>query len=412
MEENQVSKTNLKKIDWANAFPKFIVGLFLFLLGLWVGRSVSLPFLPGENQPKINILNKLYSKDNVDFATFWQTWDLLNSTYLNKKDLNGQKLLDGAIFGLVQAAGDPYTAYFDKESNSNFNEQISGQLEGVGLEIGIKDSKLVVIAPLDGSPGAKAGILAGDQIVAINGKDASNYTIGEAVKIIRGKAGTKVTLLIIRSGHADPIKFELTREKITVNTVRLHYEGDAAWISISRFGEETNKEWDKAVNDIVTKGTKKIVIDLRNNPGGLLTSAIYTSNEFLPKGQMVVQEEDSDGKRFPYLTDREGRLQEVKTIVLINKGSASASEILSGALQDLDKATIAGETSFGKGTVQKPTSFSDGSGVHITFAKWLTPKGNWIHGKGITPNIVVALTEDDFKKGKDPQKDKALDLLK
>lgn len=409
MDENQLQKR--PKVDWANVFPKFVIGLFLFLLGLWIGRTVSLPFLPAE-QNKINILNKFYQRDNVDFTTFWKTWDLLQETYLEKKQLEPQKLLQGAISGLVEAVGDPYTSYFDPEANKTFNEVLSGQFEGVGMELGVKEGKLVVIAPLEGSPADKAGILAGDQLIAIDDKDATTYSIGEAVKLVRGKAGSKIKLSIKREGKSEILEFNLTREKIVINTVRLSFVEDAAVISVNRFGEDTNKEWDKAVNEVITKGSSKILIDVRNNPGGLLTSAIYISNEFLPASTTVVVEEDSNGKRLTLSTTREGKLQGKETVILINKGSASASEIFAGALQDLGKAEIVGEQSFGKGVVQKVTNYTDGSGVHVTIAKWLTPKGTWVHNKGVKPDFEVKMSEADFSSGKDPQKERALEILK
>ncbi len=401
-----------KPTDLSKNFTRFILAIFLFVLGIWVGRNVAIPFLPDANLPKYNVLGKLYAKDNVDFSTFWEVWDTLNTTYLNKKSLSGQKLVEGAISGLVAAAGDPYTLYYDPTSNKSFNEELSGTFQGVGIELGVKDNKLVVIAPLDDSPAAKAGIKAGDQIVQIDGKDASKLTIADAVKAIRGPNGTKVNLSIIRDGSTQLQKFELTRATITVKTIKKELRGDTEIVSLTRFGDNTRDEWDSVVADMEAKGTKEMVLDLRNDPGGRLDMAIYVAGDFLKSGSVIVQQEDSNGNRQKLTSDREGRLQDVKLTVLINKGSASASEIVSGALQDYKRATIIGETSFGKGTVQSVTDLKDGGGLHITIAKWLTPNGNWIHGKGITPDVKVVLTDDDIKNSRDPQMNKALELLK
>lgn len=401
-----------KQSDFNQNFTKFILAIFLFVLGIWVGRSIEIPFLPDTGQPKYSVLNKLYSKDEVDFSTFWEVWDKLNTTFLNKKDLSGQKLVQGAISGLVEAAGDPYTAYYDPEANKSFTNELSGVFEGVGIELGVKESKLVVVAPLDSSPASRAGIKAGDRIVLIDGKDTSKFNIADAVKLIRGKAGTKVKLSILREAKSEALNFELTRDKITIKTVKEETQGDTAVVSISRFGDNTNTEWDSVVNKIKVSGSKKLVLDLRNDPGGRLDAAIYIAGEFLPADSVVVIQEDYNGKQEKLVSKRSGRLMGMNLVVLINKGSASASEIVAGALQDYGKATIVGETSFGKGTVQSVTDLKDGGGLHITVAKWLTPNGSWISGKGIKPDFDVKLTEEDAVNEKDPQMDKALESLK
>lgn len=396
--------------DTGSIFPKFIVIVFLLLLGFWFGRYVDVPFLP-NNQAKISVTNKLYSRDNVDFSSFWQVWDKLNNDFLFKKDLSGTKLLQGAIKGLVTAAGDPYTAYFDPDANSSFNDQISGSFEGVGMELGFKDNNIVVIAPIEDSPAEKAGIKAGDRIISIDKKDATTMTLADAVKIIRGKSGTKVTLEILRGTETTMRKFELTRGTITVKTIKLTIDKDTAVINLNQFGNNTNDEWDKVVNEITTKGIKKVVLDLRNNPGGLLESAIHVAGDFLTTKDTIVQQEDANGNRQPMYSNSDGRLQDFKIVILINKGSASASEIVTGALIDHKKAQTVGDTSFGKGTVQTVDDLQDGSGLHITVAKWLTPNGTWVHKKGITPNYKVDITDQNIKDSVDPQLTKAREVL-
>lgn len=394
-----------------NIFPKFIVIVFFLLVGFWFGRYVEVPFLP-NNQAKIQVTNKIYNKDNVDFASFWKVWDELNQEFLFKKDLSGTKLLQGAIKGLVEAADDPYTAYFDPEANKAFNDQISGSFEGVGMELGVRDQYLVVIAPIEGSPADKAGIQASDRIISVEGKDSSQMSLGEAVKLIRGKAGTKVKIEILRGQETTTRKFEITRGVITIKSVKLEVKDGIGIINLNQFGEKTISEWDGVINGLKTKGIKKVIIDLRNNPGGFLESAIHIAGDFLTTRNVVVQQEDANGKRTQKYNKTEGRLRDVQVVILINKGSASASEIVTGALSDHNKAKVVGETSFGKGTVQAVDNLNDGSGLHLTVAKWLTPKGTWVHKKGIEPDIKVVLTEDDLKNNKDPQLSKAIEILK
>lgn len=395
----------------ANIFPKFVVIVFLLLLGFWFGRYVDVPFLP-NNQARISVTNKIYNKNNVDFASFWKVWDELNQDFLFKKDLSGTKLLQGAIKGLVEAAGDPYTAYFDPEANKSFNNQISGSFEGVGMELGVANQNLVVIAPIEGSPAEKAGIKASDRIISIGGQDASTMSLGDAVKLIRGKAGTKIKLDILRGEETVTRKFEITRGIITVKSVKLEIKDNVGIINLNQFGEKTNGEWDSAVNELKTKGIKRVIIDLRNNPGGLLEGAIHIAGDFLTTADVVVQQEDANGNRVQKYSKTEGRLQDVQIVILINKGSASASEIVTGALSDHNKAKVVGETSFGKGTVQAVDNLNDGSGLHLTIAKWLTPRGTWVHKKGIEPDVKIALTEDDLKNNLDPQLDRAILLVK
>jgi len=400
------------KKDFSQNFTRFILAVFLFVLGIWVGRSLELPFLPDAGKPKLNVLNKLYAKDEVDFSTFWEVWDTLNTTYLNKKDLSGKKLVEGAISGLVEAAGDPYTSYYDPEANEAFNNELSGVFEGVGIELGIKNNKLVVIAPLEDSPASKAGIKAGDKIVLIDDQDASKFNIAEAVKLIRGKAGTKVKLTVVRDNNSKPQNFDLTRAKITIKSVKAEIKEGIEIVTINRFGDSTKTEWDKAVNKIKIDGAKKIVIDLRNNPGGRLDTAMYVAGDFLSKGSVVVLQEGQNGGIDKLTSKSDGRLIGLETVVLINKGSASASEIVAGALQDYKKATIVGETSFGKGTIQSVIDLKDKSSLHITVAKWLTPNGNWVHNKGLKPDIEVKSNEEDNSSDKDIQLAKALEFLK
>ncbi|MEX0616914.1 MAG: S41 family peptidase [Candidatus Woykebacteria bacterium] len=389
--------------------PKLLGVLIIFLAGIWVGQSVVLPF--GGSRPVLNLTNtQTPSNVRVDFAPFWDVWQKASEEYLDKGKVDPQKLLYGAISGMVRAIGDPYTVFLDPDQNQAFLDNLSGTYEGVGIELGSREGRLVVIAPLEGTPSEKAGVRAGDVILAIDGEDTSDMTVPEAVQIIRGEAGKKVKLLLQRKGKS-PFEIEMTREKISVKSVRVAIKQDVAVLKLSRFGDNTNTDWDEAVNKVVTGNYKKVILDMRNNPGGRLDQSIYIAGEFLPKGAVVLIQEDSKGGRTSLTSNRDGRLREVQLIVLINEGSASASEIVAGALRDNKKTKLLGEKTFGKGTIQKVDDFQDGSGLHITTAKWLTPSGTWVNEKGLSPDVEVKMTEKDFEKGADPQLARALKAL-
>lgn len=394
-----------------NFLPKIIFVGLIFIFGIWVGQNVALPFV-SQKAPIINILNKnAPNQMQVDFAPFWDVWGKLTNDYIERNKLDPQKLLYGAISGLVEAVGDPYTVFLNPEQNREFDLALSGIYDGVGLELDIRDKKLVVVAPISGTPADKAGIQAGDTILQIDGADTSGFTIQEAVQKIRGKAGTKVTLKLQR---ADKI-FEapLTRASIVIKSVEFKdIQGNAAYVKVTRFGDNTQKEWNEAVSKLISGGYKKMIFDLRNNPGGRLDYGLEIAGDFVTKGKTLMLEEEASGKKTPYMNPKDGRLVGIKVIVLINKGSASASEIVAGALRDLLGVKLVGETSFGKGTVQRVDSLPDGSGLHITFAKWLIPSGFWVHKVGLKTDIEVKISEEDVKAGRDPQLEKAKELLK
>lgn len=346
-------------------------------------------------------VNRLTPADkNVDMSLFWQVWDLMSQKYYDKSKLIPSQMVYGAIEGMVASAGDPYTSFLPPAQNKVVNDNLSGSFGGVGIEIGYKKGQLAVIAPLPGTPAEKAGVKPGDYIIKITDKaknvdiDATGMSTNTAVTYIRGTEGTKVTLTLLREGVDKPIVVELTREKIDVPSVTMVWEGEGkniAHIKISEFGAETKSEWNKYVTEILTKkDTKGIIVDLRNNPGGYMQAAIDLASDFVPTGTVVVIQENGDGTREEYKSTTLPRLENYKTVVLINGGSASASEILSGALRDDRGFKLIGDKSFGKGTIQEPLDMAGGSGVHITTAKWLTPNGTWVHEKGLTPDISIA----------------------
>ncbi len=358
----------------------------------------------------VQISRVVPANQQVSFDQFWRVWDLLQAQYYDPSKLDPSLMVTGAIKGMVAAVGDPYTVFLDKEQQKVTEEDLSGNFDGIGIQIGYKGTQLAVIAPLPGSPAEKAGIQPGDLILGVKDpaknidKSTDGMSLPEAVQIIRGTKGTKVTLAILREGSDKPIILDVERQNIDVPSVVLTYEGankDVAHIRLSKFGAETKSEWDKVVLDFISKpNIKGVVLDLRNNPGGYLQAAADIATDFFDRGTLVVSEESGGVIKEQVKTESKGRLIGEKMIVLINKGSASASEILSGALRDNKGYKLMGTTSFGKGTVQEPQQFPDGSGIHVTIRKWLTPNGTWVHMKGLEPDIKV---EDDPKTSADEQ---------
>jgi len=360
------------------------------------------------------IINKDRKIDTVDFSLFWKVWDVLKEKYVDSSKLDAQKLFYGAIKGMLAATGDPYTNFFNPEENKKFNEDITGSFEGIGAEIGMKGGVLTVIAPLEGMPAEKAGLRAGDKIVKIGDKNTSDLTIDGAVDLLHGKKGTEVKITIFRDGEQDTREISIIRDVINVKSVKFEEkDGEIAYVKISRFGDNTFKEFSAALNEIKNKNSKGIIIDLRNDPGGYLETAVEIGSKMLPKGNVVVMEEDGDGKRNKLLAKGGDELSGIKTVVLINEGSASASEILAGALREnRENVTLVGRKSFGKGSVQELVGLSQGTSMKVTIAHWLTPKGNQINEKGISPDVEVEFTNDDYNNNRDPQLEKALEIVK
>lgn len=388
-----------------------VVLLAAFSVGFFAGKKVQ---VDKYNQAEIKqLVNKdakpefLITKD-IDFNLFWQVWNKIKTDSV-QQPVDEVKMFYGAIEGITASLGDPYSVFFEPQVAEEFKSDLAGQFEGIGAEIGIKDNNLIIVAPLADSPAEKAGLLAGDKILSIDGKDTQGMALDAAVKMIRGKQGTKVKLLVARDGIKTAKEYEITRDKIIIKSIQWRMEGDIAYIKVLQFGDETARDFDSIVGKVVLKNPKGIILDLRNNPGGYLDAAIKMAGEWVPDDNVVF--ERFKGKDEGFKANGKGRLKDFKTVVLINKGSASASEIVSGALKDYEKATIVGEKSFGKGSVQDYNEFSDGSALKLTIALWLTPKGTSINGQGIEPNVPVAITEEEIKASKDPQLDKAKELL-
>lgn len=424
--ENEI-KEEIIKIEQENfqknrrLFKKYFLTLavvFLILSSFYFGfqRGKSSAIQSEKNIPLVNsvIENKDSNVSNtLDFSLFWKVWDLLKEKHVNKNSLDAQQLMYGAIKGMLHATGDPYTNFFDPKETTSFSEQIAGSFEGIGAELGIKDNVLTIIAPLESSPAEKAGLRAGDKIVKIGNKMTSDMSIDEAVDLIRGKKGTQVTITIFREGESTTREVTITREQIEIKSVKWEIkDNNIAYIKINEFGETTADEFRLAATDIKNKNPKGIILDLRNNPGGFVDKCVDIASFFIPKGKVVVIEEDSAGKRSRLYTNGGDSLSGTPLVVLINEGSASASEILAGALHDDQGITLIGKKSFGKGSVQEFIKLPGGTSTKITVAKWLTPNGDYIMEKGITPDIEADLTLDNFKNGQDPQLDKAMEIIR
>lgn len=353
----------------------------------------------------------------ADFSKFWEVWKRLETSYVDPTKLDYAKMTWGAMEGLAQSLGDPYTQYLPPEENKQVSEDLSGSFFGVGIELGYKDNTLAVVAPVAGSPAEKAGVKAGDLILHIKDEkkkldvDTRNMSLPTAVSDIRGEKGTPVVLTMFRDGKTTSFDVTIVRDEIVVPTVELKYitknGKKIAHLILHKFGGRTDKEWTDAVTQIVAAHPAGVVLDLRNNPGGYLDGAVYVSSEFLASGVIVKQEGRTDSQTFS--VDRKGSLTTIPLAVIVNKGSASASEITAGALQDNKRAEIVGEQSFGKGTVQEVQDLSDGSSLHVTVAKWVLPSGRWIGKEGITPDVKVQ--NDDTKPDVDAQLDAAVGLL-
>jgi carboxyl-terminal processing protease len=345
------------------------------------------------------------------FNLYWEVWDRLKSDYVDKNMIKDEDMFYGSLRGLASSMDDPYTIFMDPAEAKEFADDLSGTFEGIGAEVGMRDDIVTIIAPLSGMPAEKAGLRSGDKVYTIDDESTIGLTIDQAVKRIRGPKGTEVKLTVIRESEDAPLNIIITRGLIVVKSVKTEMRSDGIFvISVSNFNDDTMSLFNVAVKEALTKDPEGIILDLRNNPGGYLDTAIGMASAWVKEGPVVV-EQFGEGRRQEYFANGNNSLGEFKTVVLINEGSASASEIVAGALRDYNKASLVGGKSFGKGSVQSLRSLSDGSTLKVTVAKWLTPAGDFINDKGITPEYEVEYTKEDFDKEIDPQLDKALELI-
>ncbi len=363
----------------------------------------------------VGIENKEDSNVTADFDIFWKTWKILNDKSIIAKDVSDQDKVWGAVKGLTSAYNDPYTEFYNPKETKQFDEAITGEFSGVGMEVGNKNGILTVIAPIKGSPAERAGIKSGDVILKINDESTDGLSIDQAVQKIRGEAGTKVNLNIFHKGDEATKDVEVTRAVIVVPSIETKVDGDYFIISMATFtGNNINQDITKSMTEFKNSGKKKMIIDVRGNPGGYLESAIFMASYFLPEGTVVVSEDYGDKQDSVVHKSQGIQLfdKSVKVAVLIDGGSASASEILAGALHDNDRAIIVGEKSYGKGSVQEIVQVTKDTILKVTIAKWLTPKGISIQDNGITPENIVEIPKDWKTGDKDPQLEKAKALLK
>jgi carboxyl-terminal processing protease len=392
-------------------------------------------------KPSLSIVNKKPPpQTTVDFSLFWNVWEKLEENFYDKSKLDPQQMVNGGISGMVQSLGDPYTIYLPPQQNSNFKQGLAGQFSGIGAELGMRDKQVVVIAPLDGSPAYKAGVRPADAIIKVDGVSTLGWSLSQAVEKIRGEKGTEVILTVIHKDSKKSEDLKIIRDIITVKSVEgwiktireiesikstkgiKGKENDrVAYIRLSQFGDQTNKEWVSLVNTLSLqiqgdKSVKGLILDLRNNPGGYLTDAVFIASEFLGVGKTVVLEDNGRDNKTAVSAARKGLFLNIPLVILINKGSASASEIVAAAMRDNNRAILVGETSFGKGSIQMANDLGNGAGLHITIAKWLTPKGVWVNGKGLKPDVEVKPDDKnapvgEASKSRDVQLERAVEEL-
>ncbi len=390
-------KMNFKKIFC----PIVLIVCFVavFGLGIWVGVAKIAYHVP---QP-----------GTIDFSLFWDAYNKLEQNFIDPSKIADQKIIYGAIEGMTNSLGDPYTDFFDPDQAQRFQQDLSGSFDGIGVEVGMKKDLLTVIAPLKGTPGEQAGLKSGDIIVKIDGQDTGNMTIGDAVGLIRGQKETSVTLTILRDDWTQTKDIEIVRDTIKVPSMDWSLKnGDVAYIQIYQFDETLPSDFSAAALKILQSPAKKIILDLRDDPGGYLSAAQEIAGWFLQKGQTVTIEDFGKGKEQQiYKTEGSANLANYPIVVLINQGSASASEILAGALRDDRGVQLIGTKSFGKGCVQEVINLRGGSFLKITIANWLTPKGGSISEVGLTPDVKIDITDQDIQSQKDPQLDKALEIV-
>lgn len=347
---------------------------------------------------------------DVDFSTFWEVWKMVRQMYVDQP-VSEKELYYGAMAGMVGALNDPYSTYFNPTDAQSFDEQLAGSFFGIGAQLDVKDDQIVVTAALPGTPAEKAGLQPEDAILGVDGVSTSGMAIDDVVAKIRGEKGTTVTLTLSHKGDDAVIEVPIVRDEITIDSVTYAMKDDhVAVISISIFNDDTSKLFADAVAKAEKDGVKSIVLDLRSNPGGLLDAAIDLAGYWIPAGGTAVIE-DVRGDKTEYRTHGDGSLALIPTVVLVNGGSASASEILAGALQDTHEAQVIGEQTFGKGSVQQFQDLPDGGAVKITVAHWLTPLGRTINKQGVTPDTVVPYTAEDAHANLDPQFDAAINFL-
>lgn len=410
-----------------NKFVKFVLVSFLilffsttafaggFVIGQVTPRSAlfsgfSLPGAPVVSTPQAAVDATPADLQQL-FAPFWETWALVHEQYVDQP-VDDVALMRGAIRGMLAALGDDHTSYMDPQEYEDANAGLAGNYEGIGAYVDTTGDYLTVISPIKDSPAEAAGLRAGDKIIAIDGEDMTGINPELARRKVLGPAGTTVVLTILREGEEKPFDVSITRAKIIVKSVEYEMKGEIAYVQLNTFGDTTGRELRDALQELMAQNPKGLILDLRNNGGGYLRTSVEVLSQFIEKGKVALYEQYGDGKRDTFETLGGGLAIDIPIVVLINEGSASASEIVAGALQDYGRATLVGVKSYGKGSVQNwiPLNNNEGA-VRITIAKWLTPNERTIHKTGLEPDVLIELTTEDRDAGRDPQLEKALELL-
>ncbi|MDX1608429.1 MAG: S41 family peptidase [Candidatus Spechtbacterales bacterium] len=402
MEEDKKQKRST-----ARFLTTFIIVALIFTAGFLIGQGTQ----TSDKGTGLNLEQIFNGKEEVEFSLIEDVWVLINEKYVAKEELDRRALIFGAIRGMVSELDDPYSVFFNKEETQQFLTSVSGQFEGVGIEISIKEDQLTVVSPLKNTPAHKAGIKAGDKIVAIDGQSTESITLEEAVSKIRGPKGTEVVLTVAREGVDGEIEIPIVRDKIEVPSVEWELiEGNVAYVELTHFSEITGRDFSETAQQILESPADRIVLDVRNNPGGFLDVSINIAGWFLEKGELVVTEELADDVSRKHTSPGPGSLKDLHVVVLQNEGSASAAEILAGALRDHLEADIVGEKSFGKGSVQSFEELPGSTALKLTVARWITPSGQYINDKGIEPTVQVEMPQD-LEEGQDPQKERAIEIV-
>ncbi len=396
---------------WLLIYGGVLVLILGFIIGVVVGRQTTWGTGQGKvyNAP-LEGERPAYLEEDVDFDLLRQVWTFIQDDYVDRADITDSQLFYGALRGVVAALGDQHSVFFDPEVTQEFSEELEGNFEGIGAELTVRQGRPVVVSPLRGTPASAAGIQPQDIIVEIDGTDTAGMSLFEAVRLIRGQRGTEVVLTIFRTDWDEPQPVSIIRDEIHFESVRWQVrQDDIAVIEILSFNEDTTRLFDQAVRDIIAADPAGIILDLRGNPGGFLDRAVAVASGWVTDG-VIVTEAFPDQQRV-HTANGSGKLSAYRTVVLVNGGSASGSEIVAGALGDYGLALIVGEQTFGKGSVQQLQQLPDGSSVKLTVARWQTPNGTTIDEAGITPDYIVDLTTEDRDADRDPQLDQAVELL-
>lgn len=416
-QEELQGKTVVSSKRWLGYVLALILTGCAFASGLYIGQTGK---IFGHQVAFLSFLNQGapgQGTEDVDLSEFWRVWELLDEKFVTASttdQVSAEEKIQGAINGLVDAYGDPYTIYLPPEDAARFEEDISGNFSGVGMEVGLREGLITIISPLPGTPAERAGLLSGDVIVKIDDTSTEGMRIDEAVTLIRGEKGTTVKFTIFREGESEFRTIEVTRDNIDIPTVKTEKVGDTFIIALYSFNAVSESKMEEAINEYVGSGATKLVIDLRGNPGGFMESAVDIGSFFLPAGKVVVREQTGEGGEDKVFRSRNRQVREFTPkdlVVLVDGGSASASEILAGALKDHGVATVIGMPTFGKGSVQQLIELDNGSSLKVTIARWFTPNGVSISDGGLKPDITIERTPTDREAGVDPQRDAAIRFL-